>query len=187
MGSKLKLLKERNYIGGGSLTEKGRFAKTVYGYELILSELYEKNLFAELDEFGLGALAAAVVFEPRRNQEARHLTKIARHIDNSCGHVYRDIRRLESRYGIYPLSKPPYFHLAQTMEHWMRGGSFADIMRFTDTDEGEIVRYFRMAVQILREIDESGVSSHILKDNLRRAIRLINRDVVDAEKQLREG
>jgi len=69
----------------------------------------------------------------------------------------------------------------------MRQGEFAQILRFTDTDEGEVVRYFRMSIQILREMADSEVSSYLLKDRIKNTIRLINRDVVDAEKQLREG
>ena len=77
--------------------------------------------------------------------------------------------------------------MAKAMEMWMRGEEFGKILRFTDTDEGEVVRYFRMSIQILREMADSEASSYILKDRIRQTIRLINRDVVDAEKQLREG
>jgi hypothetical protein len=44
-----------------------------------------------------------------------------------------------------------------------------------------------MTVQILREINAAKVASPILKERTREAIRVINRDIVDAEKQLREG
>jgi hypothetical protein len=44
-----------------------------------------------------------------------------------------------------------------------------------------------MSIQILREMAESEASSYLLKDRIKNTIRLINRDVVDAEKQLREG
>jgi superfamily II RNA helicase len=73
------------------------------------------------------------------------------------------------------------------MEAWLRGTNFEKILRFGDTDEGEVVRYFRMSVQILREINDAKVASHLLKDKIRETIRVINRDIVDAEKQLREG
>jgi superfamily II RNA helicase len=73
------------------------------------------------------------------------------------------------------------------MEAWLRGTSFDRVLRFADTDEGEVVRYFRMSVQVLREISEAKVASYILKDKIKETIRVINRDVVDAEKQLREG
>ncbi len=185
IAAKLKLLKEFNYIHEGALTEKGKFAKTVYGYELILSELYAEGVLEQLDEFGLGILTAAVVFEPRKNQR---LTKISRNADSIrriTEETYEKIKHKEIRYRIYPMSKKPYFNLSSCVESWLRGSSFDKILRCTDTDEGEIVRYFRMSIQILREINEAKVSSYILKDKIKETIRVTNRDIVDAEKQLR--
>lgn len=187
MEAKLKLLKELGYITKDCLTDKGRFAKSVYGYELILSELYEQNILEQLDEFGLGIVAAAIVFEPRKNQHLPGLSRNSRKIKSVCEAIYEKIKQKERRYRIYPFSKSTYFHLSNTMEAWLRGTNFAKILQFTDTDEGEVVRYFRMAVQILREINEAKVSSHVLREKIRQTIRVINRDIVDAERQLREG
>ncbi len=66
----------------------------------------------------------------------------------------------------------------------MNNEAFDDIMRHTDADAGEIIRYFRMAIQIMREIIDTPASQS-LKYKVNNAIRLINRDVIDAEKQLR--
>jgi superfamily II RNA helicase len=185
--AKLKLLKELGYIHNGELTQKGKFAKSVYGYELILSELYEENILEQLDEFGLGIVAAATVFEPRKNQRMPILSKSSQKIKFACEEIYAKIKNKEHRYIIYPFSKLPYFHLSSCIEAWLRGMSFDKVLRFTDTDEGEVVRYFRMSVQILREISDAKVASHILKEKIKETIRVINRDIVDAEKQLREG
>ena len=73
------------------------------------------------------------------------------------------------------------------MEAWLRGTNFDKTLQFTDCDEGEVVRYFRMSVQVLREIAQAPVASYLLKDKIKETIRVINRDIVDAEKQLREG
>ena len=185
--AKLKLLKEMNYIHNGALTAKGEFAKNVYGYELILSELYEQQYLEQLDEFGLGIVAAASVFEPRKNQLAPSIPKNSRKLRRICEEIYGGIKHKEQRYKIYPFSKPSYFNLANCTEAWLRGTSFDKILRLTDTDEGEVVRYFRMSVQILREINDAKVASHILKEKIRETIRVMNRGIVDAEKQLREG
>lgn len=188
LDAKLRLLKELGYIHDNALTHKGLFAKTVYGYELILAELYEENILEQLDEFGLGVVAAAVVFEPRKNQAMPlGISKGSRHIKRTCEEIYDKIKEKERRYKIYPFSKLPYFHLCSAMEAWLRGTNFEKTLQLTDTDEGELVRYFRMSVQILREISEAKVASYILKDKIKETIRVINRDVVDAEKQLREG
>ncbi|MCK9604200.1 MAG: DEAD/DEAH box helicase [Candidatus Omnitrophica bacterium] len=185
--AKLKLLKECGYIDKNALTQKGQFAKSVYGYELILAELYDQNILEQLDEFGLGIVTSAVVFEPRKNQRLPGLSKRSRHIKRTCEELYDRIKHKEERYKIYPFSKIPYFHLASAMEAWLAGTNFDKTLRFTDTDEGEVVRYFRMSIQILREVSEVKVASHILKDKIKETIRVVNRDVVDAEKQLRES
>jgi superfamily II RNA helicase len=213
--AKLKLLKEMNYIdsvqqfstrqqiysssnvekinllvrsnNNGVLTPKGLFAKTVYGYELILAELYEQNILEQLDEFGLGVVSCAVVFEPRKNQHMPSISKASRKIKMACEEIYRQIKDKERHFRIYPLSKIPAFHLSNAIEAWLRGTDFHKIIQLTDVDEGEVVRYFRMAVQILREINKSRAASATLKEKLKETCRVINRDIIDAEKQLREG
>ena len=52
--SKVDILKELEYIAGGELTEKGRFASKIHGYELSLSELYEEGVLEHLSEKELG-------------------------------------------------------------------------------------------------------------------------------------
>jgi superfamily II RNA helicase len=186
MDSKLNILKELGYIADGALTAKGMFAKAVYGYELILSELYDEGVFERLDEIGLGIIAVAAVFEPRKNQQIPSLSKQAQEIKRECEMIHNRIRKKESKNRIYAFSKIPHFNLARALESWMKGTEFAKILHMTDTDEGEVIRYFRMAIQILREIREAPISP-ALSAKLTTAIRLINRGVVDAEKQLREG
>jgi len=115
-----------------------------------------------------------------------NLSKSARRIRAACEEIYARIKQLEISRRIYPLSKEPYFHLSGSIESWLRGTSFEKTLLLTDTDEGEIVRYFRMSVQILREIGDSEVASPLLKEKIRETARVINRDIIDAEKQLRE-
>jgi len=187
MQAKLDLLKHMKYIVDGELTQKGKFARTVYGYELLLSEAYEDGLFESLDEFGLGLLTIATVFEPRKNQTILSMSKLAKALHRECDQTYALIEEQEMKRRIYPSSKPAYFHLSTALEYWLRGTEFSKILQYTDTDEGEIVRYFRMAIQTMREIKDNPVSSGPTKDPITETIRVINRDVVDAEKQLRES
>ena len=187
MDAKVRLLAEVGCIREGELTAKGFFAKEVYGYELLLSDLYGAKVFETLDEIALGVIAVSVVFEPRKNQQLLHLSKESREIKEICESSYNEMRRRENRYKIYPVSKPPYFHLAKAMECWLNGMHFDKVLQFTDTDEGELIRYFRMAIQILREARDARVISPELRERITKTIRYINRDVVDAEKQLREG
>jgi len=185
--AKLNLLKEYGYIENGTLTQKGQFAKNVYGYELILSELFAAGILEQLDEVGLGLVTSAIVFEPRKNQHMPSLTKPIRNVKRLCDEVYLMNKEREAHFRIHPMSKQPYFNLGACMESWLRGTSFDKILQYTDTDEGEVIRYFRMSVQILKEINDAKVTSKILKERIKETVRVINRDIVDAEKQLRTG
>jgi len=185
MWSKLNLLREFRLISGEDLTDKGRFAKAVYGYELLLSELYAEGVFEELDEAGLGVIAVSILFEPRRNQKIEGVSKMAAQIREVCEKAHERIRKKEIQYLIRPLSKAPHFNLARAIEAWIRGATFPQVLRLTDTDEGEVIRYFRMAVQILREMKDAPISPE-LSTRVTNTLRLINRGIVDAEKQLRE-
>ncbi|UCD54605.1 MAG: DEAD/DEAH box helicase [Candidatus Omnitrophota bacterium] len=183
--SKVKILKELGYIGKERLTEKGAFASKIYGYELSLSELYEKGTLEHLSEKELGALSLALVFEPRKGAARPRLSKKIRSLQSITEGMIGNIQRMEKRFGIIPLSKNYFYHLSPALEAWMGGETFDKTLQYSDADEGEVIRYFRMAIQILREILDTPASSH-LKHKVKKALQLINRDIIDAEKQLRK-
>lgn len=184
MKMKVGVLKDMGHIRNEQLTEKGIFASKVYGYELILSQLHDQGLLEGFSEEELAVLSAAVVYEPRKGSVKPPLSQRAERLEEVTRKVKRFIHKTERRGGIRELSKPCFYHLSGAMEGWMKGEDFGDILRYTDADEGELVRFFRMSIQILREIAETPVSDE-LRQRIASAIRRINRDVIDSEKQLR--
>ena len=91
----------------------------------------------------------------------------------------------EEKYDIFPFTKRPHFYLAEPVEKWVHGLSFDEILKCTTEDEGSFVRHLRMIIQLLREIQHAPHSPAKLQATAARARKLIDRDVVDAEKQLR--
>ncbi|MBL7158147.1 MAG: DEAD/DEAH box helicase [Candidatus Omnitrophica bacterium] len=182
--AKVGILKELGYIKNERLTEKGYFAGKVYGYELSLTELYTSGFLNNLSEIELGILCLALVFEPRKGDHQTPVTKKAGHIHKKTEEILGHINYLEKKYRISPLSKKYYFQLAPSLEAWMKNEPFDSVLRLTGTDEGELIRYFRMCAQILREILDTPATEE-LKQKTKIAMSLINRDIVDAEKQLR--
>ncbi len=182
--SKVDILKQLGYIKDGALTEKGAFAGKIYGYELSLSELYEEGVLEHLSEWELGILSLALVFEPRRGTTWPHLEKRIKELQNITDDIVRRIQKTEKRMRVMPLSKIYSYELSHCLEAWMKGEDFEKMLSYGDVDEGEIIRYFRMAIQILREILDTRCSS-MLKEKGKKAIHLINRGIIDAEKQLR--
>ena len=182
--SKVKILKELGYIRENTLTQKGIFASKIYGYELSLSELYEEGILEHLSEKELGLLALALVYEPRKGARIPEFGSRIKGLQRATDRIVHSIERIEKRLNIKPLSKAYHFGLSACLEAWMHGESFDKTLRYSDADEGEVIRYFRMTIQILREILDTPCSVS-LKGKVKKAAYLINRDIIDAEKQLR--
>ncbi|MBD3425807.1 MAG: DEAD/DEAH box helicase [Candidatus Omnitrophica bacterium] len=185
MEAKVSILKDLGYIEQFQVTAKGDFASKLYGYELTLTELYEQGVLEGLSEAELGVLAVAAVYEPRKGTRLPRISRPARALRKVTDLTLKMVHRTEKRYNITPLSKEYRYHLSPAIEAWMKGSDFDRLITMADADEGGIIRYFRMGVQILREILDTHASSSI-KENVKNAIKLINRDIIDAETQLRE-
>lgn len=184
--SKLNLLKELGYIRDGKLSEKGEFASSIFGYELLLTEMYQDKVFESFDEARLNVFLAGLVFEPRKGlDEPPRLSHQNEQLLKVTQQYHRNIHKKERAHRIRPYTKPPHFHLAKAIEAWTRGEAFDKVMRDTSEDEGTLVRYFRMVTQLLREIEHAPHAPEALRQMALRARGKIDRDVVDAEKQLR--
>ncbi|HLF18786.1 MAG TPA: DEAD/DEAH box helicase [Candidatus Omnitrophota bacterium] len=184
MKAKVNLLKELRFIEDGRLSRKGQFAAQVYGYELILSELYDTNVLEQISEAEVGVLALACVFEARKGTTKPPLSHKADSLESLTRRVMKQINKVERTYGLRDYTKRYHFHLSPAMEAWIKGASFDEILKETEADEGEIVRAFRMCIQVLNEIAQAPVS-HVLKSKIYSLKDKINRDVIDSEKQLR--
>ena len=181
----IKLLKAKvDILKDGKLTKKGEFASKIHGYELSLSELHEEGILEHLSDKELGLLALSLVFEPRKGVLRPRLGRRLRDLQKITNDIVMPIQRLEKKMGIRPLSKIYHFDLSDCIVAWMNGEEFEKILKYSGTDEGEIIRYFRMSMQILREILDTPISNE-LRGKIRKAVDLINRGVIDAEKQLR--
>jgi len=184
--NKLFLLKHLGYITEGEITWKGDVASRVYSFELPVGELYERKFLEELSELNLFITVCALTYEPRKGERRPRLSKGVKRLKRELDQFSKEIHRVERTFSIYPLSKKFYFHLAEVAGAWFEGTEFYNLKKFSFIDEGEIVRYFRMAIQVLRELISSPAISIRLKSKIKNCLRKVNRDVVDAEKQLRQ-
>lgn len=187
MQQKLDLLKALGYLTSEGLTAKGEFASWIYGYELLIAELYSHYNLATLDAISLAALMTAVVYEPRPGTAAGKSHHLTKRLSELCRKPLSRIHQAELRFHIHPKTKTPFFHLSHAVEAWMARCPFEKLTRYCDADEGEIVRYLRMTIQLLRQLSEIPQGDLTLRGNAKKALERINRDVVDAEAQLRLG
>ncbi|MCF7870161.1 MAG: hypothetical protein K9M01_03485, partial [Candidatus Omnitrophica bacterium] len=108
--------------------------------------------------------------------------KIKRETDK----IIRRIQRVERRYRIYPPSKKLFFQLTEPAQLWFEGAEFHKLIKNSRIDEGTIVRYFRMALQVLRQLRKASQINQNLRNNISYCIGKTRRDVIDAENQLRQ-
>lgn len=182
---KISLLKDMNYISD-KLTNKATLAAKVYSFELAIGELFQAGFLDRLDEETLFVLSTALVYEPRKGQRRPKISQRTRELKKEVDRFMRQIHKKERKYHIFPISKNFYFYLAEPCKMWFDGATFTALAKACQIDEGEIVRYFRMSIQVLKEISSSPAISPNLKSRLISCLKKVNRDVIDAEKQLRQ-
>ena len=153
---------------------------------MAIGELFKQNYLDNLNEEDLFILTTALVYEPRKGEKRAKLNKRIKTLKRDLNKFIRNINKIERSFKVRPLSKRFFFHLGEASRMWFQGTSFSNMHKFCSIDEGEIVRYFRMSIQVLREIHSSGTISDSLKQKVANCLRKVNRDVVDAEKQLRQ-
>ncbi len=184
---KLALLEQLGYLAGTRLTRKGQFAAWLFGYELLLTELQTAGHLATLDPIALAMLITAIVYEPRPGLAPPRPHRLAKRLARLCEEPITRIHRAEAKFQLVPKTKTPAFGLSFALEAWMQRTPFARLTRLCEADEGEIVRYFRMAVQLLRQLSDLPAAEPRLRATAASARERINRDVIDAEAQLRLG
>lgn len=181
---KLQVLREMGYTDKTTLTEKGLFAAKLYGYELQAAEFLFSGLLDELDSPDLAVLAMASVFEGRKEPSPED-QMMSKSISGKAGKIIARIRNAESAAGMDQLTPELNFGLTRVIDAWVGGTDFEGLGRITDMDEGGLVRNLRRTMQLLREIRNAARDRVDMVQRITAAIQAINRDVVDAERQLR--
>lgn len=186
--SKIELLEAMDYIHEGRLTSKGSFAGKVNGYEIHVAEYFSRPDFYDLDRKRLFVLILATVFEARRGLEQpsyrRGFVKDLRKV--TLG-VIGEFQDQERQFRIRGPIKTPDFGLYQAGLAWFEGCEFDDLLQYTDIPDGDLVRNFRLTIQLMRQVVKVLDTGDDLRVKLLDVMGKINRDEVDAERQLRLG
>ena len=185
---RLSLLKSMNYIRDGKLTPKGEFARQIQGYELQVTELVFRGFLKDLSEEELAVLFHAIVYEAKKADWARKYDHGRfKWMKKAAYAIVDDIGRAEERAELEDRTKSLEFKLASAIHAWAKGCTWAELEAHTGASDGDMVRFFRLALQLLKNTMYALPKEDLLREKLRGAARRINRDVVDAERQLRMG
>ena len=190
--SRLRVLETLGYVDGVEELPRGEIAKRVYGYEMQVTQLLLAGFFERADPDAMNALAVAMCFESKRDAWFRRPSSTAggRSVLNMLKAASKEIdkiRAVEETHGVEPLSQPMDVKLTSAVLAWSQGCAFEELADHTSSSEGDIVRAFRRGSDLLRQMRRAADEHPTLPDKLNEAARRLNRDVVNAEQQLRAG
>ncbi|MFH1023391.1 MAG: DEAD/DEAH box helicase [Planctomycetota bacterium] len=188
---RLAVLKELGCLDDAGVTEKGRLARRVNGYELVMAEIVTRGIPEGLDASRLAAAAASVVYEARRGTFHRRLKEVDfQDVRVAIETVAGEIHDLEDTNRVYPCIRIPDFRIASAAWLWCQEGvEFNEVRQLTSASDGDIVRTFRMTVQLLRQTAQALADTPWARyaDTFRAAMKCLKRGEVDAEWQLMAG
>jgi len=188
MKKKMSLLRTLGYIRDRHLTAKGKFARNIQGYELQVAELTFRNVLAHLSEEELAVVFNAIVYESKKADWHRKFeSPRLKWIRKSCYRAVDEILHVEDQLDLEDRTKELDFRLSSAIHAWARGAEWKQLEAHTSASDGDMVRFVRLTIQLLRNTAYALAKEDPLRDKLHAAVRRINRDVVDAERQLRLG
>lgn len=166
--------------GESRVTEAGERLRRIYGErDLLIAESLRRGLWTRLDAADLAALVCALVFEPRRGEQAseRHLPGGPfRDALAATTTLWAELDDLE-RARRLPGSEPPQTGLSVAMHRWARGAHLDVVLRDTDLAAGDFVRWVRQTVDVLEQLQDVGTAR--IRRTARDAVERIRRGVVD--------
>lgn len=170
---------ERDRHGALVSTPDGRILKRIYGErDLLVAESLRRGLWTELDAPGLAAMAAALVYEPRRDDRGVEYRLPRGGFREAFGRTTDVWSELDDLERDHRLSGPeqPSPALAQAMHAWARGVPLGVVLEGIELAAGDFVRLTKQVIDLLDQI--SIVADSELAIRARDAIDGVRRGVV---------
>ncbi|MEM7311399.1 MAG: DEAD/DEAH box helicase [Planctomycetota bacterium] len=185
----LALLEDLGYLEDSDrLTARGRVARLLHGYELQITEMLFRGALENLPPQALAVVFVGLVHEERRHGDPVYVP--AKHFGGVRRHITQMLHRLsaqEAEAGIPVPMKLPDWGLTSAVVAWYGGATFEELTELVDAPAGDVCRTFRMSLQLMRQVRRSIDPAWDLGERLEEAAQAINRDEVDARRQLELG
>ena len=170
----------RDDHGAVTATAAGRTLRRIYGErDLLVAECLRLGVWDDLDPAGLAAMAASLVYEPRRDEgqlSDRYLPKGAfRPALDKTTDLWSKLDDLE-RANKLPGSNPISTGLALAMYRWAQGTSLDQVLQDADLAAGDFVRMTKQTIDLLDQL--SVVAEGKVGRTARQALDAIRRGIV---------
>jgi len=158
----------------------GRTLRRIYGdRDLLVAESLRLRLWDMLDVPSMAAMAATLVYEPRRDEgqvSERFLPRGAfRDALDETQKLWADLDDLEHEHRL-PGSTPPAPGLALAMHRWARGASLDSVLEDAELAAGDFVRWTKQTIDLLDQL--SVVADLPVGPTARQALDAVRRGIV---------
>jgi ATP-dependent RNA helicase HelY len=165
--------------GALTVAAPGRALRRIYGErDLLVAECLRRGVWDGLDAPALAALAAALVYEPRREggdvNEYGMPRGAFRAALESTEAIWAELSELEAEHRL-PDSDPPTSGISLATQQWASGATLDKVLRLADLAAGDFVRWMKQAVDLLDQISlgaegDLGRTARVAIDGIRRGI-----------------
>ncbi len=180
---KRKLLEMLNYVKKSEsadkeyeLTWKGQFATHIYTQEMLVTEVFFNDLWKNLDNFELTLLVVAIMYEGKKNDQFK--------VDLGSVNIKQVLKVLgDNSFAKKTVNRVALKKLALIVWKWVGGCEFTELMNYTNLLEGDLIRVFRQAIDLMRQIRGAARTSDKmdLVERIDSCIDSIKRSFVDYE------
>ena len=163
-----------------ALASNGRMLKRIYGErDLLVAESLRLGLWNDLDAPALAAMAAALIYEPRRDEGQSNERNLPhgrfREAFDVTGDLWARLDDLE-RDNRLPGTQPLATGLCLAMYQWARGGRLTAVLAEADLAAGDFVRWTKQTIDLLDQL--SVVADAPVGSTARTALESIRRGIV---------
>ena len=176
------MLTDLNYIhiadGDYEVLAAGKTLARIYGErDLLVSECLREGVWDKLDPAGLAAVAAALVYEARRDEEwePRLPKGDFAAVIQSTTEIWQDLEELARSHKLGQTA-PLELSLALPIHRWANGAKLDSVLESADLLAGDFIRWTKQIIDLLDQISQ--VSSPELSATAKAATDKVKRGIV---------
>ena len=161
------------------VTESGKMLARIYGErDLLVAEALRLKIWETLDAPSLAAMAAALVYEPRRDDENFEPRAVKGNFQESftkTQQLWDEIEALAKKHKL-PRSSRLEMDLSYPIHRWATGAKLDLVLESADLLPGDFIRWCKQIIDLLEQLAKA--SDGPISSKAREAVDLVKRGIV---------
>ncbi len=173
---RLNVLKKNGYVDyENNLTEKGNFLAKVYTESLIVSEIFTAENILDYTAMELFFILASIIYEPSKNNNFKFKKK-------ELSEGWEILERFDSNGFIFNyFENKNVVYMYPFIKLWFKADvNFVELMTYTNLQEGNIIRLFRMTIDLIFQIINASNNEELI-ERLKYVVYSIEREYIKYE------